>query len=1196
VQYAITTLTALGLAFYYSWSLTLVTLSTVPIAAIVFAWISRQMEPSVEAQNKELTQASKIASNAISAIDTVKCFNGQDHEKWQYARSIRRAAGHYLSEAQANAAQVGFARLVTMGMFVQGFWYGSHLVNTGQKRPGDILTAFWACLMAMQAYEQIVPQIVVLVKGKVAGATLTTMIVRMENGRKITKMIGSKIPLRCDGEIEAVNLSFSYPSRPDQTALRDANFLFAAGQTTFVVGKSGSGKSTLGNLLMRFYDAKSGDLLIDGRPIQTLDIDWLRENITLVQQQSVLFNETIFKNITFGRKDHRTIKKQEIERSINTALLRDTLNDLPKGLDTIVGAGGNAMSGGQKQRVAIARARLRDTPILILDEATSALDHISKSLVVNAIREWRRGKTTIIITHDVSQVQDGEYTYVLEDGVIIQEGLKEDLEQNGQGPFKQGGTPVIDFPQTTRPLSAKKQEGRKSGFRAQAVSSWTNASDDSMDIQYQSTNSKLPSILNLLPETADSRRGSLYEITALPPVAIPLHRGSFHSSRVEQNQRRDWEKFRRQDSFELGGSGMKSIQSAVQHQEYASPRDIHSFPRPSSNVPRKFSAPAKSKRRSRRREDDNYVAPLKKILATVWPTLSWQNRCVLVLGFIAATVHATATPIFSFVFAKLLATFYLTDRSQRSHQALVWSLSVLGVAFMDSLAAYSLHYLLEFCGQAWIDSLRAEALKRILDQPRSWFDIDKNSLTKLTECLDRNAEEMRNLLGRFAGSVYVATVMTIMAVIWSLTLSWKLTLVGLASGPYIYAVTRAFETISGRWENKSNEAGSITNSIFTEMFSNIRTVRALTLESYFRKKHTKAVARTLNVGIKRSAYSGLFFGLSDSGVIFATALIFYYGAVLASSHTYSTDSILTVFTMLLFSIANANGIIAYIPQINSSRATATQLLRLAHLPYKTSHEYTGHIRLGALGPITFKNTTFTYPTRPTHPILNSLSLTLHPSTTTALVGASGSGKSTIASLLLGLHPATSGTLKIANTPLSTLHLPSLRTLISIVPQTPTLFPASVAQNIAYALPEGSRLATLPSVRAAARAAGIDDFISSLPAGYATLIGDGGTGLSGGQAQRIAIARAIVRQPRLLILDEATSGLDGETARGVRETVKSLAQQGVGVIAITHDVEMMRVCGDVVVVKDGWVVERGGLGEVRGRGGELTRLLGGGDGG
>lgn len=1178
------------------------TLVTVPISAFVLAWISKRLGPSISSQNVETTNASNIASKAISAIDTVKCLNGQDAEKWQYAKCVAKAAHYFLIEAQIEAAQAGFTCLVIRGMFVQGFWWGSHLVTTGQRNPGEIMTAFWACLMAMETFQQILPDLNLLAKGKRAGATLKAMMIQIEKGKEISKMVGGTFPLHCDGQIEISNVSFFYPSRPDQPALKNASFLFPAGETTFVVGRSGSGKSTLGNLLLRFYDVNSGDVLIDGHHIQSLDIGWLRENVTLVQQQSVLFDETLFKNIALGRQDHSTLRKQEMKDSIDMTLLQYTISGLPKGLDTMVGRDGNALSGGQKQRVALTRARLRNTPILILDEATSALDHISNSIVMKAIRTWRQGKTTIIITHDMSQVQDEDYAYVLEEGAIVQDGFRGSLEKHDRGPFQQNSASTFDQSLLSPISSARLQMGQSSDRHAQSITRTIKAPGELFDI-VQDTRSTMSGMLSPFFEGARSPRFAQRFVSQLSPRTFPLHRGSLLQSPTTRNVQQEGqptvqvpEKVKLagpREMRDMAPTQMQSIEAAVMHQEMTSQTGKFASSRPLSMASVVAARTLKQKSRATKAEREDQVAPLKKILMTIWPTLIWRDRFIFLVAFTAATIHAAATPVFSFIFAKLLATFYLADKSQSAHQALIWSLSVLGVAFVDSIATYIMHYLLEYCGQVWIDSIRSEAFKRILDQPRSWFDSDENSPISLTGCLERNAEEMRNLLGRFAGPVYVAMIMTFMAVIWSLAISWKLTLVGLATGPYIYIVTRAFETVSGRWENRSNIAGSSAANVFIETMGSIRTVRALTLEPYFSKKYAKAVSHALKVGLKRSVYSGIFFGLMDSGVIFITALIFYYGSVLVSSQQSSTTDIITVITMLLFTFTTANQIVSITPQINSARSTATQLLRLAHLPHKTSHEHTGHTHLQTPGPIVFKNTSVTYPTRPTVPILSSLNLTLLPNTTTALVGASGSGKSTIASLLLNLHPPTTGTITFSTHPLSTLHTPSLRTLIALVPQSPTIFPATIAQNIAYALPEHSPLASFANIKAAATAAGLHDFIRTLPSAYATLIGDGGTTLSGGQQQRIAIARAFVRRPHLLVLDEATAGLDGESARGVREAVGRMAREGgMGVLAITHDKAMMRFCGEVVVVKGGRVCERGAYGDLRWRGGELTRLLGG----
>ncbi|KAL9589874.1 MAG: hypothetical protein Q9203_001329 [Teloschistes exilis] len=1207
VQSTVTALAALGLALYTAWDLTLITIATIPFAAIILAWISAKMQPCIEAQAVELSLASKLANNALQAIDTVKCFNGQDFEIFKYAQVIRRGAKKYLIQAKANALQIGFVRFVTLSMIVQGFWYGSHVVIQGKKEPGQVLTAFWSCLMALQAVEQILPQMLILERGRAAGATLAAILSQMGRRRRVI-MTGSLAPQFCEGDIEVRNVSFRYPSRPEQPALNSASFFFPAGETTFVIGKSGSGKSTLGNLLMRFYEPITGEISIDGHALQTLDVQWLRNNITLVQQQSVLFNESVFKNIAFGRRDWDRVKREEVRRSIETAFLQHTIKDLPVGLDTIVGTGGNAMSGGQRQRVAIARARLRDTPILILDEATSALDHISKGLVMNAVREWRQGKTTIIITHDLSQIEDNEYAYILDKGVIVQEGYRHALQKGTDGPLGAPRRPSITFPINKR-LPKLPEESRRpsyastsSGPRGSTVSM---RSHDSLNIQCHPRPQSVyvPGIFRAASEHPGSlRRSSQFEpflntnrISGLPSMFTRSPYGSPHQN-SSTDAAFDWpppesRKQQVQDLSlvnELHQTRKSAVGAADTRKVQVPPRTLfEAVPMQAIELPtgeRQDLATVADGLSARRQ-----LAPIKKILLTIWPTLSWRHRLSLIAGFACAAIHAAATPVFSWVFSKLLSTFFLPE--DRSREALKWSLSVFGVGGGDAVAAYFMHYLLESCGQAWVDCLRTEAMKRIVDQPRVWFDRDKNSVASLTECLDRNAEEMRNLLGRFAGFMFVVVVMLLTALVWSLIVCWKLTLVGLAAAPFMYAVTKSYQAINGRWEARCNEAGTATAAIFTETFSNVRTVRALTLEAYLHKKYLKSTESALTVGFRRSAYSSIFYGISDSGIVFATALIFYYGAVVAASKAFTTQNIVTVFSMLLFSFSNANAIIAFVPQINSSCATATRLLRLAYLPHKSSHEHTGHIRIPALGVISFDDVHFTYPSRPHGSVLNGLNLKLAPNTSIALVGSSGSGKSTIASVLLGLYPPTSGTVTFDSIPCSELHIPSLRSIIVVVPQMPQIFAASIASNIAYALPEHSTLASRAAIERAAEMAGIHSFITSLPRGYQTLIGEGGTGLSGGQLQRIAIARALARQPLLLILDEATSALDGESARSIRDLVRRLTRQGVGVLMITHDGEMMSACEEVIVLKAGVVEERGPFRYLAQKeGGELRRLL------
>jgi ATP-binding cassette, subfamily B (MDR/TAP), member 1 len=224
-------------------------------------------------------------------------------------------------------------------------------------------------------------------------------------------------------------VSFAYLARPEHLVLTDCDLRFPPRQTTFVVGRSGSGKSTLGNLILSFYPTNAGSVTIDGNDILDLNASFLRNNVTIVQQQSVLFNESILKNIAFGHQYHENVSYERIEECIDLSEMHTVLASFPDGINTDVGKQGATLSGGQKQRIALARARLRNTPILVLDESISALDHISSHNVMDNIRRWRADKTTIIITHDLSLIKENDVVYILESGRVVAHDLKKNLSE-----------------------------------------------------------------------------------------------------------------------------------------------------------------------------------------------------------------------------------------------------------------------------------------------------------------------------------------------------------------------------------------------------------------------------------------------------------------------------------------------------------------------------------------------------------------------------------------------------------------------------------------------------------------------------------------------------------------------------------------------------------------------------------------------
>lgn len=209
-QYAFRGLASLVLAFYTSWSLTLVTLASIPVFSLIVGLLSSKMKPSIEAQQSELSSASKIANNAITSIDTVKCLNGQEFECRNFSSRIDNAAVHYLRQVRVNSLQMAVVRFMVFSMIVQSFWYGNSLKNDGKLSSGDVLRTFWACIVATQSMEQVLPRLILLEKGKVAGAALKWVVENRaadaSRAINVNEMTGSLYPRHCEGDIKVKNV------------------------------------------------------------------------------------------------------------------------------------------------------------------------------------------------------------------------------------------------------------------------------------------------------------------------------------------------------------------------------------------------------------------------------------------------------------------------------------------------------------------------------------------------------------------------------------------------------------------------------------------------------------------------------------------------------------------------------------------------------------------------------------------------------------------------------------------------------------------------------------------------------------------------------------------------------------------------------------------------------------------------------
>ncbi|KAK7987058.1 hypothetical protein PG988_002046 [Apiospora saccharicola] len=459
---------SLCVAFYFCWRLTLVLFSTIPIAVLVLGLLSRQIEPAIRAHHSTLTAASSYVSSTLSSIDVVKVFNGLNHEVWHYSAVINRSKDMYLRQSRASTCQMGFVKCWLELLFVLGLFYGTVLVHGGAASVSNVVASFYATLGALQAIESCIPMYLVLVKGMLAGDSLHSFPGEGGSGFKSPgrTLGGDKCPY-----IELQDVTFAYPSNPSNLVLRNVSLSFGRRPVTFIVGRSGSGKTTLGNLLAKLYKPLSGSVLLDGYDLKGWQSESVRRHITLVQQSTSLFDQKLRTNIEWAtnrQSDRPKVEPHELSEACKTASLQPLIFKLPLGLETRIGASGHSLSGGETQRVAVARARVRDPLTLILDEVTSNLDPPTKNQIMEDIRHWRHDKATIIITHDLSLINDDDYVFVLDDGRVVQEGTRKDAEQE-EGPFTHLLNTVDDHRSCDQDDESQTGEARQISASSQAL-------------------------------------------------------------------------------------------------------------------------------------------------------------------------------------------------------------------------------------------------------------------------------------------------------------------------------------------------------------------------------------------------------------------------------------------------------------------------------------------------------------------------------------------------------------------------------------------------------------------------------------------------------------------------------------------------------------------------------------------------------
>jgi ATP-binding cassette, subfamily B, bacterial MsbA len=423
IRDTLTIVVLISAMFWFNWRLALFVFAIAP----PLSWLVRKVSSSFRRYSARI-QASmgdvtRVTKEALDGQRVIKVFNAQDQEarEFEAVNEHNRRSNMKLIAARATSNPVvQFIASLALGGIL---WVALHQIVAGRMDMPEFMAFLTAMLMTTAPLKRLMDSFVPLQQGLAAGASIFEVLDTPREDFTTGRRLG-----RIKGAIEFRDVRFEY-STEKGAVLLGVNLSVPPGRNVAIVGRSGSGKSTLVGLVPRFYDATGGQVLVDGFDVRECNLRDLRDNVALVSQDVVLFNDSIRNNIAFG------VAKPDpaaVERAAHIAYVDEFAADLPQGLDTPVGDRGALLSGGQRQRIAIARALLKDAPILIFDEATSALDNESERRIQEALLKLMRDRTTLVIAHRLATIEHADEIVVMEDGRIVERGTHAGLvNRNG---------------------------------------------------------------------------------------------------------------------------------------------------------------------------------------------------------------------------------------------------------------------------------------------------------------------------------------------------------------------------------------------------------------------------------------------------------------------------------------------------------------------------------------------------------------------------------------------------------------------------------------------------------------------------------------------------------------------------------------------------------------------------------------------
>jgi subfamily B ATP-binding cassette protein MsbA len=409
--------------FYLNWEFTLIALSVAPALFLIVYSFTRRIKRASRAVRKQEGEVVSVLQEVLSSIRVVQAFTREDYEQRRFEQESLESVEIALRARKLKAILPPIVEIIVAIGTCLVVWFGARLVLTGQLSGGALLVFILYLGSMYKPMRQLAKMTDTVSKAVVGWERIREV---LETDRQVHNLRGARTAPRFRGRIEFEHVSFGYDK--ERPVLQDISLKIEPGQVAALVGPTGAGKTTIVSLIPRFYDPSTGRVMIDGTDVRRYKLKSLRQQISFVLQESLLFRAPVWQNIAYGKPE---AKREEIIRAAKLANAHEFIERMAQGYDTMVGERGETLSGGQRQRITIARAIIRNAPLLILDEPSTGLDAASEELVFEALTRLMEGKTSIVIAHRLATITRADVIFVIDKGRVIERGTHQELLEGG---------------------------------------------------------------------------------------------------------------------------------------------------------------------------------------------------------------------------------------------------------------------------------------------------------------------------------------------------------------------------------------------------------------------------------------------------------------------------------------------------------------------------------------------------------------------------------------------------------------------------------------------------------------------------------------------------------------------------------------------------------------------------------------------